>query len=584
MSTAEIFFIGYGFVFTVMLFLSIKQWRWFHVFISFLLLISALLFTQISSYVVDFRNNATRAYLNAVQARNQSQDEVNLILHGLDEESARADGESLVSLRKQLERALEGRGRVWEQAALSDVQGNPAIVGTTATVTLADDTHGIEAGSRLFVFAEREIDVVIALPAPPAEDANAGAPGAPGVPPAAAPAAPEKMKVPAVYLGEYDVDTVNGGAITIKCAFAPRIFNAGILVNGLTVSMYETMPADSHFKFASRASDKYDQLAQGGLDNSSPLFGEMNSDNISQLFRTVVEPLAQNQHVIANNNEILARNQINLIPLGNKLVEEFVADGSPLNNREVDPKNIWYKLQFTQDTTLSQKVNGDDAQAALTEAGVFQAGEAIIPLYYHKTPSTVEYSQADGITAVNTGNDKDTIDFKENDIAYIAAAEKIVQDNRIVPVEVLVSGAEGVDPVARKILEYFVRPLHDYNHVFNAYEARLETLAFSDDNARHDIVATTAARNDASVQIAYRKQEKKELELDLELHRRDEHEADLYAQALQSEVTRMTTALAEIFDRNQALAQSLATRQQQLEDEIDARTEEAQKTAGNSEE
>ena len=97
-------------------------------------------------------------------------------------------------------------------------------------------------------------------------------------------------------------------------------------------------------------------------------------------------------------------------------------------------------------------------------------------------------------------------------------------------------------------------------------------------------MATTAARNDASVQIAKRKQEKKELELDLELHRRDEHEADLYAQALQSEVTRMTTALAEIFDRNQALAQSLATRQQQLEDEIDARTEEAQKTAGNSEE
>ena len=88
--------------------------------------------------------------------------------------------------------------------------------------------------------------------------------------------------------GEYDVDTVNGGAITIKRAFAPRIFNAGIPVNGLTVSMGETMPADSHFKFASRASDKYDQLAQGGLDNSSPLFGEMNSDNISQLFRTVV--------------------------------------------------------------------------------------------------------------------------------------------------------------------------------------------------------------------------------------------------------------------------------------------------------
>ena len=182
------------------------------------------------------------------------------------------------------------------------------------------------------------------------------------------------------------------------------------------------------------------------------------------------------------------------------------------------------------------------------------------------------------------GTKTDSITFEEEDIAYIGAAEKIVQDNRIVPVEVLVSGAEGVAPVARKIVEYFVRPLHDYNHIFHSYEARLQTLAFSDDNARYDITATTAARNDAVGQIEYRKQEKKELELDLELHRRDEYEAELYSATLQSEVAKLTSSLAEIFDRNRALAQTLADRQSQLEEAIDARTQEAENATGNSEE
>ena len=97
-------------------------------------------------------------------------------------------------------------------------------------------------------------------------------------------------------------------------------------------------------------------------------------------------------------------------------------------------------------------------------------------------------------------------------------------------------------------------------------------------------MATTAARNDASVQIEYRKQEKKELELDLELHRRDEYEAELYSAALLAEVEKMTASLAELFERNQTLAQTLAERQAQLEEAINARTQDAENATGNSEE
>ena len=581
MSTVEMMFIGYGLVFTVMLFLSIKQWRWFHIFVANLLLISTLLLTQITSYVYEFRSAGTKRYEEQVAKRDGLQAEVTNILHGLDDTSARTGEESLISLRNQLERAIEGRGKVWEGLALGDVQGVPTIVGTTATITLPDDTHGIQAGSRMFLFGEREV-VAQDVPAAPQNDPNVDPPGAPGAPPAVAPAQQITIKVPAIYFGEYDVETVNGAAVSLKCAFAPRVFNPALMVNGATVAMYETMPADSHFKFAKRENDKYDQLAQSGMDNAAPLFGQMDPQHINGIFETAVVPLIQNQHTIPNANEILAKNQIRLGTLGNKLVEEFVADGGPLNDREVDPKNIWYKIQFNQKTILSQKVNGDDAQAALTEAGVFQSGEAIVPLFYHSTPSTVDFN--DGVTTITSGKKTDSITFEDEDIAYIPAAEKIVQENRIVPVEVLVSGAEGVAPVARKILEYFVRPLHDYNHIFHSYEARLQTLAYSDDNARHDIVATTAARNDASVQIEYRKQEKKELEVDLELHRRDEYEAEIYSGALLAEVKNLTVSLAELFERNQTLAQTLAERQAQLEEAINARTQDAENATGNSEE
>ena len=63
-----------------------------------------------------------------------------LILHGLDEERS-SRWRVAMSLRKQLERT--SCWPVWEQAAL-EMFSNPAIVGTTATVTLANDTHGIK--------------------------------------------------------------------------------------------------------------------------------------------------------------------------------------------------------------------------------------------------------------------------------------------------------------------------------------------------------------------------------------------------------------------------------------------------------
>ena len=105
-----------------------------------------------------------------------------------------------------------------------------------------------------------------------------------------------------------------------------------------------------------------------------------------------------------------------------------------------------------------------------------------------------------------------------------------MQDARITPVSILVTGAEGVAPVAEKLLpEYYVRPVHNFTDIFHGYQSRIASLIYTDGSALHDISRITESRNKAVTQILFRKQEKKRLELDLELYRRDEVEAGEYA-------------------------------------------------------
>ena len=96
-------------------------------------------------------------------------------------------------------------------------------------------------------------------------------------------------------------------------------------------------------------------------------------------------------------------------------------------------------------------------------------------------------------------------------------------------------------------------------------------LNFSNTSALHDIGRITESRNKATIQVLFRKGEKKDLELDLELYRRDEVEAGSYAGQLQTEVVKLTAELAAIFERNQEYAQKLIQIQSKLEADINAK-------------
>jgi hypothetical protein len=374
----------------------------------------------------------------------------------------------------------------------------------------------------------------------------------------------QAQNVPAVYFGEYNVEAANGAAITLKNVFAPNIVNPQVMVAGAPVSMYEKMPTDAHAPFAVKPENKYKQQASSFEDNTDPMFGTMEPAHIDLVFDTVINPLQQQ----LQRYDLLA------------MRERFKADGSPLADREANSRNVWYKIRFTQDHTLTQKVNGDDIQANI-EGGDFRAGEAVVPMLYHKTPSVVRYDTESQETSLAIGKKADSITFQEDEIIFIAAAERVGAVGRIVPVSILVTGAEGVDPVAEKLIEYYVRPVHNFTDIFHGYLTRRASLEYTNDSALHDISRITDSRKKAAIQVLYRKQEKKRLELDLELYRRDEVEAGDYTGQLSSEVVKLTAELAAIFQRNQGYAEQLAEDQAILEAEINAKT--AAATSVNSE-
>jgi hypothetical protein len=195
----------------------------------------------------------------------------------------------------------------------------------------------------------------------------------------------------------------------------------------------------------------------------------------------------------------------------------------------------------------------------------------------------VKYDPESQETSLTPGSKTDSITFEKDEIIFIAAAEKVVQGARITPVSTeLLTGTEGVPPVAEKRTpEYYVRPVHNFTAIFHGYQTRVASLIYTDGSALHDISRITESRKKAATQILFRKDEKKRLELDLELFSRDEVEAEEYAGLLSAEVAKLTAELAAIFQRNQGYAEQLAKDQAALEEEINAKT--AAATGVNSE-
>ena len=132
MGLTEIFIVVYGLIFTVMLFLSIKQWRWFHIFMMFLLLGANVVLFAFAGRVLEVRHEWTKKYEENITLRAEVEEDLQELLYG-----TRPDGsivsdtsiaESLIGVRHEYQRTLMGRGRVWRGVNLTKMQLTPNII------------------------------------------------------------------------------------------------------------------------------------------------------------------------------------------------------------------------------------------------------------------------------------------------------------------------------------------------------------------------------------------------------------------------------------------------------------------------
>ena len=125
MGTIEIVIVVYGLIFTVMLFLSIKQWRWFHIFMMFLLLGANVVLFAFAGIVLEVRHEWTMQYEKNIAARAQSEENLQILLHGTKPDGSLVSdtsiAESLNGIRHEYQRTLMGRGRVWRDVNLTNI-------------------------------------------------------------------------------------------------------------------------------------------------------------------------------------------------------------------------------------------------------------------------------------------------------------------------------------------------------------------------------------------------------------------------------------------------------------------------------
>ena len=161
--------------------------------------------------------------------------------------------DNLQDVDSMLTRLLLDRGRVWREAKPQGVQASSVLV-DTGFVPAGDEPLQIENNAVLYLFKEELITV---------EGLD--------------------IAVPVKYLGEFHVNAVNGGVISLEPSpITPPSIAAPHINDGSTWAIYEKIPVDGHRLFSE--TDIFDSEVVLGED-PAPLFGKMDQANIEEALK-----------------------------------------------------------------------------------------------------------------------------------------------------------------------------------------------------------------------------------------------------------------------------------------------------------
>jgi len=128
------------------------------------------------------------------------------------------------------------------------------------------------------------------------------------------------------------------------------------------------------------------------------------------------------------------------------------------------------------------------------------------------------------------------------------------------------------DGVCEKVKLVYRRPLHDYQQFFRSAFHRFVELDETIAHVQRNIDTLTSTKALADEQIAYRTQEKINLEKDLAGFRREQAEVTNYARALEAAWTKTLQQLSWLYVQNNKLAEELKALQFRMAEQINRRT------------
>lgn len=261
------------FAFLFFIFLAAKGWRWHHVTALVLIFFSSLMFVFLAASVLKTHTVWQKRHQQlATELEQELQKTSDLRFGPLGPGNEQAD--SVRRLRNELERVINDRGRVWRdvQKANADQQsGQVTLRFPDRNVTGVDTPpplHRLQPST--IVFAFKEVD------------------------------SPDGWKAPARFLGEFVVQDVQPDSVVVTPSLPldPYQVNEVMTNDGLTWALYEVMPNDAYFKWASLADDPAvrenmirELLMPGGWHGRPAMAPpEMYEEVVSQFIRDGQEP------------------------------------------------------------------------------------------------------------------------------------------------------------------------------------------------------------------------------------------------------------------------------------------------------
>ena len=532
---------------------------------------------------------------------------------------------NMFDVRSRLGELMMYRGKVWRGAKVDTVTNNVDWNQVTIKLTTLENPNQISAkeegkATRLYAFKE----VVAPNQGPPVADEEPaieddpvlddqgleeeGEPNAENVPP------PSPVKVPVVYMGEFDVVSSGADDVTLKWTFAPsrtQRIHLTTAKDGPSWVLYKQLPVDGHQAFSYQLANKIqldekdpgtpDQNDKTDKENTSlisPLFGKMDAEQIKKVFsmvvgntfprRTPAQIRGAYTQLITQNyypNEGGRWNQERAALI--QILTTFDPDGVPDDEKE-EGLASFFGYPNPSDQTMDRflgaiirdyrrdgyrgSIEDDEladvwAKVKFTKALKFKAGNRERP---ELIVDGAENEQMDrffddqGRAIKGRLRRGEPVEFNKNDLA-------------VFPI-----GEEDSDSFYRRyddeelfetLYYIYVRPLNGYSYHFYKLSGVEDYLLGRIQHSQKELLLVDKVIIETTAEIKYRTEERGKLNSDLENYRREEAFLKTYESNLTTQELALRQEVGQIYQRNQELANELKEITLLLTQKINERTD-----------